>query len=71
MSDHVDVKIPGVSSLTGCLVQALETDNEERGYLIRLGKPDGTSANFLASVAELENLRQQIEKATLTGMFGG
>jgi hypothetical protein len=70
MSDHVDVQIPGMNSLTGCLVQALETDNGERGYLVRLGKPDGTSVNLLASVVELENLRQQIEKATLAGMFG-
>ncbi len=69
MSDYEDVQIPGVYSLTGCRVEALET-NDERGYLVRLGKPDGTSANFLATVEELENLRQQIERATLAGMFG-
>jgi hypothetical protein len=69
MSGHEDIQIPGVYSLTGCRVNALETGNE-RGYLVRLGKPVGTSANFLATVEELENLRQQIEKATLAGMFG-
>ncbi|SHX04284.1 Uncharacterised protein [Mycobacteroides abscessus subsp. abscessus] len=62
--------IPGVSSLHGCLVRALETEAGERGYLIRLGLPDGSSVNLLASVGELDNLRQQIEKATVSGMLG-
>lgn len=68
--DKAMTLIPGVSSLHGCLVRALETEAGERGYLIRLGLPDGSSVNLLASVGELDNLRQQIETATVSGMLG-
>lgn len=67
---RIDIDIPGVHSLNGCAVYALETEPGQRGYLVRLGAPGGASANFLATVEELENLRQQIEKAVLAGMFG-
>lgn len=64
------LEIPNVSSLTGCRIYALESDNGEPGYLIRLGRPDGSSVDLLASVVELENLRQNIDRAVLGGMFG-
>ena len=69
MSGHIDVEISGVSSLTGSRVDALDT-GDERGYLLQLGKPDGSRITFLSTVTELESLRQQIERATLSGMFG-
>ncbi len=70
MADHIDVQIPGVYSLTGCLVRALESGRGEGGYVVRLGRPDGTTANFIASAAELQNLRTEIEKAVLAGVLG-
>lgn len=70
MSDYEELRLHGVSSLTGSLVQSLETDSGERGYLVSLGVPNGERVNLLATVVELENLRQQIEQATLAGMFG-
>jgi hypothetical protein len=68
MSEFEELELRGVSSLTGCFVRSLETDSGERGFLLQLGTP-GSRYNLLASVVELENLRQQIESATLAGMF--
>lgn len=70
MSEYEELQLTGVHSLTGSLVQALETNNGERGYLVSLGLPNGDRVNLLATVEELENLRQQIERSTLAGMFG-
>lgn len=69
MTSYEELKLHGISSLTGCRVHSLESNSGERGYLLQLGTP-GSRINLLASVVEMESLRQQIEAATLAGMFG-
>jgi hypothetical protein len=69
MTTYEELKLHGVTSLNACRVHSLESNSGERGYLLQLGTP-GSRINLLASVVEMEHLRQQIESATLAGMFG-
>jgi hypothetical protein len=69
MSDQL-VQIPGVNTLNGAIVRSLAGDDGERLYLIRLGNLDGTTTNYLTTQAGMEHVRQEIERAMLSSMFG-
>lgn len=56
-------------TLGGCTIRALDNDGE-RLYLLRLLDLSGDTTNYVTTQQGIEAVRQEIERAMLSGLFG-
>lgn len=68
--DYFALSLPDTNTLNGTTVRALESEDGERLYLIRMMDLDGKVTNYITAQAGIEHIRQELERAMLSGMFG-
>lgn len=68
--DYFELSVPNTHTLNGTIVRALKSEDGERLYLIRMMDLDGKVTNYVTTQGGIEHLRQEVERAMLSGMFG-
>ncbi|MFD6198380.1 hypothetical protein ACFWE3_16935 [Mycobacteriaceae bacterium NPDC060252] len=68
--DYFALSVPDTHTLNGTTIRALESEDGERLYLIRVMDLDGKVTNYVTTQGGIEHLRQEVERAMLSGMFG-
>jgi hypothetical protein len=63
-------QLPNTHTLNGTTIRAIENEDSERLYLIRMAALDGTITNYVTTQAGMEHVRQETERAMLSSMFG-